>query len=45
MIHVTTDEVCSIKVNDNDPVRYFEENGEIKNYRISNISQALDGIE
>lgn len=45
MIHVTTDEVCLIKINEADPVRYYEENGRLTNYRIFNISQVLDGVE
>jgi hypothetical protein len=45
MIHVTTDEVCLIKVNETYSVRYYEEDGVITNYRIFNVTQVLDGIE
>lgn len=45
MIHLTTNEVCLIKANDADPMRYFEEHGEVTNFRIFNISQVLDGVE
>lgn len=45
MIHLTTDEVCLIKVDDTDPIRYFEEGGQVTNFRLFKISQVLDGVE
>jgi len=45
MINLSADEVCLIQMDDFDPVRYHEENGQVTNRRIFNIVQVLDGVE